>query len=81
MFKEYLQSIEGVEVYAIISMIIFLSFFIVILIWLFRADKKYIKKMKELPLEPDSIHNDMKTEGVSGNYKDLKNSTGGINDN
>ena len=57
MFKDYLQSIEGVEVYAIISMIIFITFFIGILIWLFKVDKQYIKKMGELPLEKDSSMN------------------------
>ena len=57
MFKDYLQSIEGVEVYAIISMIIFITFFIGILIWLFKVDKQYIKKMRELPLEKDSSMN------------------------
>lgn len=51
MYKDYLQSIEGVEVYAIISMIIFITFFIGIIIWLFKVDKQYIKKMEELPLK------------------------------
>ncbi|HEY7751450.1 MAG TPA: cbb3-type cytochrome c oxidase subunit 3 [Ignavibacteriaceae bacterium] len=51
MFKDYLQSIEGVEIYAIISMIIFIIFFIGIVIWMIKVDKKYIKKMRELPLE------------------------------
>jgi len=57
MFKDYLQSIEGVEVYAIISMIIFITFFIGIVIWLFKVDKQYINKMRELPLEKDSSMN------------------------
>ena len=57
MFKDYLQSIEGVEVYAIISMIIFITFFIGIVFWLFKVDKQYIKKMRELPLEKDSSMN------------------------
>lgn len=51
MFKDVLQSIEGVEIYTIISMIIFILFFLGMIIWLFKVDKKYIKKMSELPLE------------------------------
>jgi cbb3-type cytochrome oxidase subunit 3 len=66
MFKEVLQSIEGVEFYTIVSMIIFILFFIGMTIWLFKVDKKYIKTMSELPL------NEEKNE--------IKNFTGGINE-
>jgi cbb3-type cytochrome oxidase subunit 3 len=54
MFKEVLQSIEGIEIYTIISMIIFILFFIGMTIWLFKVDKKYIKTMSELPLKEDN---------------------------
>ena len=54
MFKEVLQSIQGVEFYTIVSMIIFILFFIGMIIWLFNVDKKYIKEMSELPLEDDN---------------------------
>ncbi|AFH48434.1 Hypothetical protein IALB_0722 [Ignavibacterium album JCM 16511] len=50
MYKEILQSIEGVEIYPIISLIVFVLFFIVVTIRLFRMDKNYINKMKQLPL-------------------------------
>jgi cytochrome c oxidase cbb3-type subunit IV len=51
MFKEVLQSIDGIEFYTIVSMIIFILIFIGVTIWLFKADKNYIKKMSELPLD------------------------------
>ena len=54
MFKEVLQSIEGIEFYTIVSMIILILFFIGIVIWLFKVDKKYIKHMSELPLNEDN---------------------------
>ena len=54
MFKEILQSIEGIEFYTIVSMIIFILFFVGMTIWLFKVDKKYIKTMSELPLEEDN---------------------------
>ncbi len=50
MYKEILQSIEGVEIYPIISLIVFVIFFITIAIRLFRMDKNFINKMKQLPL-------------------------------
>ncbi|MEJ2104635.1 MAG: cbb3-type cytochrome c oxidase subunit 3 [Ignavibacteriaceae bacterium] len=67
MFKEVLQSIEGVGFYTIVSMIIFILFFIGMTIWLFKVDKKYIKQMSELPLSEED--------------KEIKNFTGGINEN
>ena len=54
MIKEVLQSIEGVEFYTIVSMIIFILFFVGMAIWLLKVDKKYIKTMSELPLEEDN---------------------------
>ena len=59
MFKDVLQSIEGGEIYTIISMLIFILFFIGMIIWLFKVDKKYIKDMSELPLseENNSVSN------------------------
>lgn len=53
MYKEILQSIEGVSVYPIISLVVFVLFFAVILIWMFKVDKSYIKKMENLPFEKE----------------------------
>jgi len=66
MFKEVLQSIEGIEFYTIVSMIIFILFFIGMTIWLFKVDKKYIETMSKLPLKEDNI--------------EIKNLTGGTNE-
>lgn len=57
MIKEYLQSIDGVSIYPIISLIIFFVFFAVIIIWMFKVDKNYLKKMSNLPLETDEENN------------------------
>jgi len=54
MIKNYLQSIEGIEIYPLISLAVFVIFFIVIFIWMLRIDKSYIKEMEELPLEQDN---------------------------
>ncbi len=44
MYKELLQSIEGISIYPVISMIVFVLFFAIILIWMFKVDKNYIKE-------------------------------------
>ena len=72
MYKDILQSIEGVEFYAIAAMIIFILFFLMMIIWLIKVDKNYIKKMSELPLIED---NDSSNEEMN-----LKNLTGGTNE-
>lgn len=65
MFKEVLQSIEGIGIYPIISMIVFILFFVAVIIWYFKADKKYLKKMKNLPLDEDEKSN---SNNISKNY-------------
>jgi cbb3-type cytochrome oxidase subunit 3 len=54
MYKNILQSINGVEVYAIIALLVFFLFFVGVTIWLLRIDKNYIKEMSNLPLEQDN---------------------------
>lgn len=54
MFKHYFERIQDIEIYPIISLVIFLGFFIGLLIWVSRANKKYIQEMKNLPLDSDA---------------------------
>lgn len=54
MFKHYFESIEGIAIWPVLSMLIFITFFIGLGFWLTGVDKKYIRKMKNLPLEEDS---------------------------
>mgnify|MGYP001582284833 FL=1 len=57
MIKEFLQSVEGVSVYPIISLIVFVLFFVIILVWMLKVDKNYIKKMENLPFEKEEENN------------------------
>ena len=57
MYKEILQSIEGITIYPIISLVVFVLFFAVILIWMLKVDKNYIKKMENLPFEKEEENN------------------------
>jgi cytochrome c oxidase cbb3-type subunit IV len=54
MKKDILSSIENIEIYPIISLLIFVIFFVGMFIWVIRVDKKYIDHMKEMPLEDES---------------------------
>ncbi|UCS93016.1 cbb3-type cytochrome c oxidase subunit 3 [Echinicola marina] len=54
MKKEILTSIENVEIYPILSLLIFVLFFIGVAWWVVKADKQYIDHMKSLPMEDDN---------------------------
>lgn len=51
MYKEILQSIEGIAIYPMISLVVFVAFFIGLALWTFKADKNYMKEMSEIPLK------------------------------
>ncbi|MBL0303511.1 MAG: CcoQ/FixQ family Cbb3-type cytochrome c oxidase assembly chaperone [Cytophagaceae bacterium] len=53
MIKNALNSIQDVSVYPIISLLIFVGFFVILGYMVFKADKKYIEHMEELPLDED----------------------------
>jgi cbb3-type cytochrome oxidase subunit 3 len=50
-FKRYAETIAGVNVYPKISLIIFFVFFIALLWFTMRADKKYIQEQANIPLD------------------------------
>ena len=50
-FIHYLEKISGVSIYPLISFVIFGLFFIVMLIWVFKADKKAIHEISRIPLD------------------------------
>ena len=56
--KQYLETIEGVELYPIISLLIFFSFFVILFWWVFTAKKEYIQKVSEMPLIEDETDNE-----------------------
>ncbi len=58
--SHYLQQIDGVAIYPIITLAIFLSMFIAISIWALKIKKKDIQGMSQLPFE-DGVINEQKT--------------------
>ena len=49
--KNHMESITGIEIYPIISLLIFFSFFVILFWWVFTAKKAYIKTVSNIPLE------------------------------
>ncbi len=51
--RHYLESIAGVEIYPIISFLIFFIFFIAVTWYVIRLDKSYIDEITRYPIDDD----------------------------
>lgn len=49
--KQHLESIAGVEIYPILSLLIFFIFFVGLAIYIFRVDRTFVNYMKSTPLD------------------------------
>jgi cbb3-type cytochrome oxidase subunit 3 len=49
--KQYAETIKGIDVYPIISLFIFVLFFIAVLWYVRRMDKRKVEEIKNLPLD------------------------------
>ncbi len=53
-----MEQIAGVEIFPIISLLLFFIFFMIVGYMVLTADKKYIEEMKNLPLDKNNDLND-----------------------
>ncbi len=60
--KGPLESIDGVEIYPLISLLIFFIFFAALFFWVMTARKEYIKEVSQLPLEDMEEENDFRAD-------------------
>ncbi|SDH24305.1 CcoQ/FixQ family Cbb3-type cytochrome c oxidase assembly chaperone [Winogradskyella thalassocola] len=49
--KGHLESITGIEIYPMISLLIFFIFFVVLFYWVITAKKDYITTVSNIPLD------------------------------
>ena len=49
--KHHMTGIEGIEIYPIISLLIFFIFFALLFLWVITAKKDYIEQVSNLPFE------------------------------
>ena len=49
--KKYAESIDGVSIYPMISLVIFFLFFVVLLYYVKNMDKKRVNEISRIPLE------------------------------
>ncbi|MCM5664214.1 CcoQ/FixQ family Cbb3-type cytochrome c oxidase assembly chaperone [Galbibacter mesophilus] len=55
--KNYMDSIDGVAIYPIFSLLIFFVFFVILFWWVFTANKDYIQRVSNFPLEENDQQN------------------------
>lgn len=70
MYKAIMESMGGVSIYPVISLLIFFGLFLGVVYWIVKMDKHHVQHMGNLPLEPgsDAPHYlDIEGEGNHGN--------------
>ena len=50
-FINYIEKISGVDVYGMVSLVMFVLFFLVLLIWVFKTNKKTFAGISRIPLD------------------------------
>ncbi|HEX6171311.1 MAG TPA: CcoQ/FixQ family Cbb3-type cytochrome c oxidase assembly chaperone [Chitinophagaceae bacterium] len=56
--KQYAESIEGINIYPMISLVIFFLFFVVLLYYVKKMDKERVKEISRIPLDDDAQMSD-----------------------
>ncbi len=65
MYKNVLESMQGIEIYPLISLAIFFTFFVVLLVWVIRMKKSDIDEISRIPLEDDAPNNILNMDSKS----------------
>jgi hypothetical protein len=50
-FIHYIEKVSGIQVMGLVSLLLFVSFFTVMLIWVFRVSKKKLDDISQIPLD------------------------------
>ncbi len=54
MYKEVLRTIAGIEVFPLLSLFVFLTVFVVMLVWVTRLDRARLSQYAHLPLDDEA---------------------------
>lgn len=53
-FINYLESITGVGIYPLVSLFVFVVFFLLVTLFVFKGSKKYFETLSNIPLEENN---------------------------
>lgn len=57
--KHHMESIVGIEVFPLISLVIFFAFFVGLFVYIARADKKQIDEISRIPLDSNADNHEL----------------------
>ena len=49
--KQYAEKIDGISIYPVLGQLIFFTFFILVLVYVYKMKKSNVDEMKNLPLD------------------------------
>jgi hypothetical protein len=55
--KQYAETINNVDIYPVISLFIFFSFFLVLLVFVKKMNKERVEELSKLPFENEELNN------------------------
>ncbi|MBK6984479.1 MAG: cbb3-type cytochrome c oxidase subunit 3 [Bacteroidetes bacterium] len=55
-FKNYLESITGIGIYPLISLIVFVVFFGLVTLYVIKGNKKHFEKLSNLPINDNETN-------------------------
>jgi ATP/ADP translocase len=59
MYKKVLAAIEGIDIYPVITLIIFFTFFVLWLVYVMKLKKSYLDRMSDMPLSDGDSHQNL----------------------
>lgn len=54
MYKEVLRTIAGIEVFPVLSLLVFVTVFVLMLVWVARLDRDRLNTLAALPLDDEN---------------------------
>jgi len=50
-FIHYIEKISGIEIMGMVSLLMFVSFFTIMLVWVFKTNRKKLEEISQIPLD------------------------------
>ncbi|MBU0982546.1 MAG: hypothetical protein KKA42_01650 [candidate division Zixibacteria bacterium] len=64
MYRDVLQAVAGVEIFPIVSLLLFVAAFLSVVVYVMRMDRADIRRFSRLPLDADERSTDLVTGEV-----------------
>lgn len=55
--KQYAEKMNGVQIYALISLFIFLAFFVILLVLVKKMGENKVKELSRIPFDKEELNN------------------------